>query len=52
MTEVNKRSNIREEMLIKSNGQRRSEKGGFDVDNPLDSIDVLSNSEKRQNLAN
>ena len=55
LTEVNKKSNIREEMLIKNResfDQRSKRKGGKDVDSHLESIDVLSNSDKRQELAN
>jgi hypothetical protein len=49
ITEINKRGNIREEMLIKNreSGMTGKTKGGKDMDSHLESIDILSNSEKR-----
>ena len=54
ITEINKRSNIREDMLIKNRESNKygNTKSGKDVDNHLESIDILSNSEKRQAIVN
>ena len=55
MTEINKRTNIREEMLIRQNGTEKGthrSKGGRDVEDQYDDIDVLTDEKKKKQLMN
>jgi hypothetical protein len=52
MTEVNKRSNIREEMLVRNNGGlekgKTRGKGGKEIIDHYDEVDVLTDETKRK----
>ena len=56
MTEVNKRSNIREEMLVRNNGGlekgKSRGKGGKEIVDHYDEVDVLTNERKKKELMN
>ena len=54
MTEVNKRTNIREEMLVRNNGglengkNKAGSKGGKEIIDHYEEVDVLSDARKRK----
>ena len=56
MTEVNKRTNIREEMLVRNNGGlekgKTRGKGGKEITDHYDEVDVLTDERKRKQLIN
>ena len=53
VTEINKRSSIREDMLIRNNGIERGKtrgKGGKEVEDNYEDIDVLTDEKKKKQL--